>query len=398
MKIHSPSLFIEINNSEYIFTAVDDNEDKSLKIIYKCNVPIQGIEKFRITDFDLILKTLKKNIYLVEEKLNFTFKETILILDNFNFSFINLSGFKKLNGSQILKENITFILNSLKSNINKIEHKKKILHIFNSKYTLDKKQIENLPIGLFGDFYSHELSFCLINGNDYNNLSNIFDKCNLKIKKILLKSFAEGSFLSNKNININTFYKIQINSNISKIFYFENDSLKFEQNFNFGSNIINKDISKITFLKEDTVKKIINNVSINEKNLKNELIEKELFENQEYVKIKKMLLLEIAQARIEEILNKILLNNINLININRNECIVFFEICDKAHFKFFKNTYSELFSKNNKFNLRFVENITIEELLSNVHNLVNFGWKKEAIPVTHKKKSLLARFFAGLFN
>ena len=398
MKIHSPSLFIEINNSEYIFTAVDDNEDKSLKIIYKCNVPIQGIEKFRITDFDLILKTLKKNIYLVEEKLNFTFKETILILDNFNFSFINLSGFKKLNGSQILKENITFILNSLKSNINKIEHKKKILHIFNSKYTLDKKQIENLPIGLFGDFYSHELSFCLININDYNNLSNIFDKCNLKIKKILLKSFAEGSFLSNKNININTFYKIQINSNISKIFYFENDSLKFEQNFNFGSNIINKDISKITFLKEDTVKKIINNVSINEKNLKNELIEKELFENQEYVKIKKMLLLEIAQARIEEILNKILLNNINLININRNECIVFFEICDKAHFKFFKNTYSELFSKNNKFNLRFVENITIEELLSNVHNLVNFGWKKEAIPVTHKKKSLLARFFAGLFN
>ena len=146
------------------------------------------------------------------------------------------------------------------------------------------------------------------------------------------------------------------------------------------------------------MKKIINNVSINEKNLKNELIEKELFENQEYVKIKKMLLLEIAQARIEEILNKILLNNINLININRNECIVFFEICDKAHFKFFKNTYSELFSKNNKFNLRFVENITIEELLSNVHNLVNFGWKKEAIPVTHKKKSLLARFFAGLFN
>ena len=125
MEINSPSLFIEINNSEYIFTAVDDNEDKSLKIIYKCNVPIQGIEKFRITDFDLILKTLKKNIYLVEEKLNFTFKETILILDNFNFSFINLSGFKKLNGSQILKENITFILNSLKSNINKIEHKKK---------------------------------------------------------------------------------------------------------------------------------------------------------------------------------------------------------------------------------------------------------------------------------
>ena len=37
--------------------------------------------------------------------------------------------------------------------------KKKIFHIFNSKFFLDKKKIENLPIGLFGDFYSHELSF-----------------------------------------------------------------------------------------------------------------------------------------------------------------------------------------------------------------------------------------------
>ena len=58
-----------------------------------------------------------------------------------------------------------------------------MLHIFNSKFYLDKKEIENLPIGLFGDFYSHELSFALINTNDQKNLKNIFNKCNLKLKK-----------------------------------------------------------------------------------------------------------------------------------------------------------------------------------------------------------------------
>ena len=72
-----------------------------------------------------------------------------------------MSGFKKLNGTQILKENITYLLNSLKSIIDKTENKKNILHIFNSKYSLDKKEIENLPIGLF-DFYSQELSLSLI--------------------------------------------------------------------------------------------------------------------------------------------------------------------------------------------------------------------------------------------
>ena len=45
----------------------------------------------------------------------------------------------------------------------KMKIKKLILHIFNSKYVLDKKKIENLPIGLFGIFILMRLSFSLIN-------------------------------------------------------------------------------------------------------------------------------------------------------------------------------------------------------------------------------------------
>ena len=55
-----------------------------------------------------------------------------------------------------MKENITYILNFLKSKINEIENKKTILHIFNTKFVLDDKEIMNLPIGLFGNSYCHE--------------------------------------------------------------------------------------------------------------------------------------------------------------------------------------------------------------------------------------------------
>ena len=68
-----------------------------------------------------------------------------------------------------LKRKYNYILNTLKSCVEEIETKK-VLHIFNSRFYLDNKKIENLPIGLFGDFYSHELSFILINKNDYKNL------------------------------------------------------------------------------------------------------------------------------------------------------------------------------------------------------------------------------------
>ena len=396
MEVNSPTLFVEINELEYIFAVGDEQEQENFKLIYKRIVPILGIESYKIVDFELVFNTIKKNIYLIEQELNYTFKETVLVINNFNFSFINLTGFKKLNGSQILKENITYILNSLKSSIDKTEKEKTIIHIFNSKYYLDKKNVKNLPIGLFGDFYSHELSFSLINDNDYKNLNNIFNKCNLKIKKILLKSFLEGSFISNKSID--TFFYIEINKNNSKIFYFENDALKFEQNFNFGSELLINDISKVTLINKDTVKNILENNVLSKITSNEEIIEKQLFINQNFRKIRKKLILEIGAARIQELAEKILTKNINLISTFEPNKSIFINISDKLNQKCFKSSYFSFFSKEKYFKTEFLENIKTEDLLDNANKLVQYGWKKEVIPVIQGKKSLIARFFDALFS
>ena len=392
-----PKLFLEINDSEYIFVIGNKNEDNKFKIIHESIVKIHGIENSRITDFDLVFNTIKKNIFLIEEKFNFIFKDIVLIINNFRCSFISLSGFQKLNGSQILKENITYILNSIKSNLNETENKKTILHIFNSKYYLDQKKIENLPIGLFGDFYSHELSFCLINNNDYQNLKNIFNKCNVKIKKILLKSFVEGANISNNNRELDSFFQIKINENKSQIFYFENDSLIFQQNFDFGSNLIIKDISKVTSMHKDTVKHIINSVDLTQNLSKNELIEKSFFDNQNYVKIKKKLIFEIAEARIIELLEKIATKNINISGLLKKNSLSFLIINDRSHLNCFEQIYSAFFKKNN-LPFHFKYTVKTDDYMSSVNQIVHYGWKKEAIPVTHQKKSILARFFEILFK
>ena len=90
---------------------------------------------------------------IIEKKLDHVFKDLTLIIDSFDYSCINITGFKKLNGSQVLKDNISYILNSLRLSVSDNEKNNTILHIFNSKYILDGTNIENLPIGLFGDFY-----------------------------------------------------------------------------------------------------------------------------------------------------------------------------------------------------------------------------------------------------
>ena len=89
-----------------------------------------------------------------------------------------------------------------------------------------------MPIGLFGDFYSHELSFSLIDLNDHKNLINIFDKCNLSIKKIIIKSFVKGVFISENYKNIENFFHIKLGKKIQRCFYLKKILLNLNKNLN----------------------------------------------------------------------------------------------------------------------------------------------------------------------
>ena len=398
MKNISAKLYLEINELSYIFYVGDIDENNNFKIISELEIPVNSNVDNKISNLESTFKVIKENIYSIEQKLNFTFKEVVLILDNFNPTFISLTGYKKLNSSQVSRENITYILNILKSCINEIEIKKTVLHIFNSKFYLDNKEIENLPIGLFGDFYSHELSFTLVDINDYKNLKNIFDKFSLNIKKILVKSFVSGVNISENYKNFNTFFHIKINENNTKIFYFENDCLKSEEKFKFGTDIIIRDISKITSLKMDTVKNILNKIELTENISEDELVEENLFINNDYRKIKKRLIYEIILARVKEISELVLFKNINFKYYSLISKNIFIEIDHKKEFKCFREIYKTTFSIDGNFNLKFLEGLASESILNSVNKLVNFGWKKEAIPVTHQKKSLLARFFEAIFS
>ena len=159
MRENTPTLFIEINHTNFIFIAGLYDDNHNFKTLEKIISKKEGIVENEFTNIELINNTIKTNIKIIEEKLNHIFQDVTIILDHSFYSSINISGFKKLNGSQVLKENISYILNSLKLAVTENEKEQTILHIFNSKSVLDGKRVENLPIGLFGDFYSHELTF-----------------------------------------------------------------------------------------------------------------------------------------------------------------------------------------------------------------------------------------------
>ena len=399
MQSDIPTLFVEINLSNIIFAFGTYDENQNFKVIDKVIVPNKDINKNKFTNIIQAQEIIKKNIEIIEKKSNYIFKEVIVILDNFEFLCLNISGFKKLNGSQVLKENIFYILNSLKLSVTEHEKEKTILHIFNSKSVLDGICNDNLPIGLFGDFYNHELSFFMVANNDLKNIKQIFNKNNLNVKKILIKQFIEGTHLINQNNDSEIFFKIKITKNNSYIYFFEKSSLKYVESFKFGTDIIFKDIEKVCSLHHETVEKILSDNFIDNKNFENnEFLEKKYFINENYRKIRKKLILDIADVRINEIGNIIFNNNINLKFFKKNYGKIFLFIEDQPTLKNFKKNFKSYFSQNINFKTNLIHDLEVDLIIMNAAKILIQGWKKEAIPMTQTKSSLITRIFKSLFG
>ena len=81
---------------------------------------------------------------------------------------------------------------------------------------------------------------------------------------------------------------------------------------------------------------------------------------------------------------------------------IYFSVCTFFVLIFVKNSFNEnfklYFSENNNFEIHLIDEFQIDESIINLANLSNYGWKKEAIPTTKIKKSLIARIFKSLFG
>ena len=83
MKRGIPTLFVEINDLNYIFVVGKYDENQNLKIIEKIIIPNEGIEKNKFINIDLAEKLIKKSIQTIENKINYIFKEVTVIIDTF---------------------------------------------------------------------------------------------------------------------------------------------------------------------------------------------------------------------------------------------------------------------------------------------------------------------------
>ena len=110
------------------------------------------------------------------------------------------------------------------------------------------------------------------------------------------------------------------------------------------------------------------------------------------------MLYEIALARVIELSDLIIFKNINLkYNCNVTK-VIFLEIANGLQLQSLKEIYQSVFSNNGKREIKFIEKQPFENMVDTAYKLVHFGWKKEAIPISQPKKSIISKLFDLFFR
>ena len=130
MKIEYPNLFIEINEEQIIFLVVKYNDDLEFTVLDTTIINSGGILNGKIIDINVLSKLIKDTLYTIEKKIDHIFNSASVVIDHNNINCINISGYKKISGSQVSKQDISYILNDIKKTIMDKEPNYSLIHLF----------------------------------------------------------------------------------------------------------------------------------------------------------------------------------------------------------------------------------------------------------------------------
>tara|TARA_B110000881_G_C18603523_1_gene537479 strand:- start:3309 stop:4508 length:1200 start_codon:yes stop_codon:yes gene_type:complete len=399
MKINKPYLFIELNDKKFIFLIVEYNEDLDFKILDATEVFAEGILNGKIININIVSNIIKKNLILIEKKIGFIFNEATIISDQNNFECLNISGYKRLSGSQILKEDISYIINNIKKSILENKTYKNLIHLFNSDFFLDGQKLKNIPIGLYGDFYNQHLTFFLLSRNDTKNIKLTLNKCDINIERIILKPFAHAIDIINKNKINENFFVVNIKKNRSSISHINNKSFIYHEDFSFGSDIIIRDIEKLISLNFDSINKILSEIKLDViDSSQKEYLNKKYFSDTVFRKVSIKHLNEIINARLDEMIDLIFKNNVNLGYKQNSSSLIYTIFEDQNIMRALKARFFQYLPGNRiLFNASEAQDEHLSACIGSAE-LIGRGWEKEALPVIQTKKSTISRIFSTFFD
>ena len=390
-------------NIKCLIFKTDNNESK---VLSEAIIPSDGFHNDSVVNLAKASNSIRVCISHAEKKANISLKKISVLFEQPEFLCTKFSKRIKIDGSQIQKDDIEFLLKEGKRQLILNDIKQSLIHIFNYNYIVDGKEFHEEPIGVYADSLSHEITFITAPKNSLKNINKAFIDCDIEIERLISRTFALGvETLNNKELE---FGSSIINLEVEKtsIGLFKNFALAHSATFPIGINHIAKDISQVCSLNLDESQAIVNDIDFSFTNNqkifdKNDYLKNSYFIKSSFRKISKSLIYNIIKARLDEICDK-LKKQLIVPGFKYISGVSFLLAGDGSDLLNIDNFFVKLFGPNVKKieKNNFKSEVGLEKNLAScfgAYKIIKEGWETEAIPKKNveniEKISFFERFF-----
>ena len=398
---------IELGNIDLkclIFKANTDN----IEIVSSSVTPSDGFHNDVVVNLSKATNAVRSCISIAEKKAKVSLKKINIVFEQPDFLCTKFSKHKKIDGAKIHKDDIDFLLKEAKKQLILNDKKQSIIHIFNHNYIVDNKPFIEEPIGAYADSITHEITFITAPKNNLKNINQVFVDCDIEITRLISKGFAQGAELLNHKELESGSIILDFGFEKTTFILFKKLAVVHSITLPIGSYNIIKDISKVCSLNIDESELILKKTDFSFKKNddlfdNNNYLKKIFFTKSNYRKISKVLILDVMQARLDEIIN---ITKKQLLDIGFTLTSGISILISGDSLTLLKNI-EQYFINHFGFNIKKANIIIIEKDINpdkdftacmGALKIIKDGWETEAIPKISSKNIEKAGLIERIFK
>ena len=407
MNLDDPIGIIELDHKNIKCLIFKINNNKP-EILSTSVIPSEGIHNDIVVNLSKASNAIRSSISSAEKKAKISLKKINLIFEQPDFLCTKFSKQKKIDGSQIHKDDIEFLLKEAKKQLIHNDKNQSIIHIFNYNYIVDKKTFIEEPIGVYADMLTHEMTFITTPKNNLKNINQAFIDCDITVEKLISRTFSLGvELLNNKELQSGSAL-IDLGFEKISLGLFKNLAMVHSITIPIGINHITKDLSKVCSINLKESENIKNNVNFSFQDIQNIFdengyLKKSFFIDSNFRKISKKLIIGVIKARLDEIIDKLkkelilpefsLSSGTSFLLTGEGSCLFNIE-------KYFTNSFGQNLKKAHTNNSE-ENDENLEKNFSSclgAIKIIKDGWETEAIPKINEKNLKKMGFFRKIFR
>ena len=310
---------VDIGTSKVCTVVGEVNNFSQVEIIcntsYKCN----GLKKGKIINEDEVILSLAKTIKDAEEETNL----------KINSAYVTIPG-----------KYVTIVQNSITKEVKDIEvpEGQNLIDIVPDKITLENGTVVTDPVGSLSSNFTISAQVILADRDYVRQLSNIFKKAGLEIDGIVPTTLAERNLVLDTNELHDNIMLLDIGAGNTDIGVFEGSTFLYTNSIPLGGDTITNDIALVLNISEEEADKLKRQYGLALKSFidnDNDIILNTRKDNNKNKIIKSSELIEIIEARIEEMfsiinkditnhglkqkINNVILTGQGIVNINKSD-------------------------------------------------------------------------------